>query len=293
MYKPNLENYAYGWVVNKAKLGTGTETAPKIAHGGGINGFNTVIVRFPGQKHLIVMLDNTSQGRNLAQLELAITNILYNQPYDSPRMPIAEVLHKTIAEKGIEAGLAQYRDLKSRQAKVYDFAEPELNGLGYQLMREKKLKEAIEIFKLNVEAYPKGFNTYDSLGEAYMVNGDTDLAIQNYKKSVELNPQNTNAAATLKRLENKSAAVEPNDYDPYVGEYEVSTNFVVKIFKEGEKLMTQATGQPAVELFPEAANKFFIKVVDAKVTFNRDDKGAVTGLIIHQGGQDTPAKKIK
>ena len=84
------------------------------------------------------MLDNTSQGRNLERLEQALTNILYNQPYDTPRMPLAEVLHKTITEKGIEAGLAQYRDLKSRQANVYDFREPELNTLGYQLLQAKK-----------------------------------------------------------------------------------------------------------------------------------------------------------
>ena len=108
--------------------------------------------------------------------------------------------HKTITEKGIEAGLAQYRDLKARQANVYDFSEPELNRLGYQLLQAKKLKEAIEVFKLNVEAYPQGFNTYDSLGEAYMVSGNTELAIQNYKKSLELNPQNTGATEMLKRL---------------------------------------------------------------------------------------------
>ncbi|MCM3904959.1 MAG: serine hydrolase [Pyrinomonadaceae bacterium] len=293
MYKPNLDNYAYGWVITKAKLGTGTETAPKIAHGGGINGFNTVIVRFPAQKHLIVMLDNTSQGRNLERIEQALTNILYNQPYDTPRMPLAEVLHKTITEKGIEAGLAQFRDLKSRQANLYDFREPELNTLGYQLLQAKKTKEAIEIFKLNVEAYPKGSNTYDSLGEAYMVNGDTELAIQNYKKSLELNSDNPNAVEMLKRLETKSVAVDPNTYDVYAGEYEVSPTFTVKVYKEGVKLMTQATGQPAFELFPEGENEFFLKVVNAKVTFTRDDKGAVTGLVIHQGGRETPGKKIK
>jgi tetratricopeptide (TPR) repeat protein len=293
MYKPNLSDYAYGWVITKTKLGTGAESVPKIAHGGGINGFNTVIARFPAQKHLIVMLDNTSQGRNLDRLERALTNILYNQPYDTPRMPLAEVLHKTIAEKGIAAALAQYRDLKSGQAKVYDFGEPELNTLGYQLLQEKKLKEAIEVFKLNVEAYPKAFNTYDSLGEAYMVSGNTELAIQNYKKSLELNPENTNATDMLKRLENKSVAVDPKSYDDYAGEYEVSPTFSVKVYKEGVKLMTQATGQPAFELFPEADNKFFLHVVDAKVTFNRDEKGTVTGLVIHQGGRDTPGKKVK
>jgi tetratricopeptide (TPR) repeat protein len=293
MYKPHLDNYAYGWVITKAKLGTGTETVPKIAHGGGINGFNTVIARFPAEKRLIVMLDNTSQGQNLGRLEQALMNILYNQPYDKPKIPLAEVLHKTIVDKGIEAGLAQYRDLKSGQANLYDFRQPELNTLGYQLMRAGKLKEAIEVFKLNVEAYPKGFNTYDSLGEAYMDYGNNELAILNYKKSIELNPENTNAVEMLKRLENKTIAVEPKTHNTYAGEYEVTPTFIVKVYTEGDKLMTQATGQPAFELFPEGEDKFFLRRVNAKVTFSRDDKRTVTGLIIHQGGRDMPGKKIK
>ncbi len=293
MYKPNLDDYAYGWVVTRAKLGTGTESVPKIKHGGGINGFNTVIARFPAQKHLIVLLDNTSQGGNLDRLEQELTNILYNQPHSLPKMSVAEVLHKTITEKGIEAGVAQYRDLKARHASIYEFSEPELNRLGYQLLQARKLNEAVEIFKLNVEAYPQGFNTYDSLGEAYMINGNTELAILNYKKSLELNPQNTGATEMLKRLENKSVAADPETYDAYAGEYEVTPTSTVKVYKEGDKLMTQATGQPAFELFPESENKFFLRVVNAKVTFTRDGKGAVTGLIIHQGGRDMPGKKIK
>ncbi len=293
MFKPNLEDYAYGWVVTKTKFGNGTDGASKIKHGGGINGFSTVIVRFPAQKHLLVLLDNTSQGRTLEQLERELTNILYNQPYNLPKMPVADVLLKTIERKGIDAGVVQYRDLKARQASVYDFSEPELNRLGYQLLGAKKLKEAIEIFKLNVEVYPKGFNTYDSLGEAYMVSGNTELAIQNYKKSLELNPQNTGAVEMLKRLESKPTTVDPKLYDAYVGEYEVTPTFVVKIFKEGDKLMSQATGQPAFELFPDGESKFFLRVVDAKVTFIKDDKGQVMSLVIHQGGKDVPGRKIK
>ena len=300
MYKPNLNDYAYGWFITKAKLGTGTETVPSIGHNGGINGFNTLIVRYPVQKNLIVLLDNTSQGASLDRLSKALTNILYNQPYDLPKMPLAAVLlRKTIEEKGIEAGVAQYRDLKARQANVYDFGEPELNQLGYQLLQTKKLKEAVEIFKLNVEAYPQGFNTYDSLGEAYMTSGNNELAIQNYKKSLELNPQNTGAVAMLKRLETTSPTVaaretvDPKLYDAYVGEYEITPTFKAAVFKEGDKLMMQATDQPAFELFPESADNFFLKVVEAKVTFTRDDKGQVTGLVIHQGGRDVPGKKIK
>lgn len=308
MYKPNLNDYAYGWFITKAKLGTGTEAVPSINHGGGINGFNTLIVRYPVQKNLVVLLDNTAQGASLDKLSKALTNILYNQPYDAPKMPLADVLLKTIDEKGVEAGIAQYKDLKARQTNVYDFGEPELNQLGYQLFQARKLKEAIEIFKLNVEAYPQGFNTYDSLGEAYMMNGNNELAIQNYKKSIELNPQNTGAVAMLKRLEKPVAPpataatgataaagpiVDPKAYDAYVGEYEITPTFKAAVFKEGDKLMTQATGQPPFELYPESADNFFLKVVDAKVTFTRDEKGQVTGLVIHQGGRDVPGKKTK
>jgi cytochrome c-type biogenesis protein CcmH/NrfG len=62
------------------------------------------------------------------------------------------------------------------------------------------MKGAIEILKLNVAEYPQGFNTYDSLGEAYLNDGQRDLAIKNYKKSLELDPHNTNAVEMLKKL---------------------------------------------------------------------------------------------
>ena len=75
-----------------------------------------------------------------------------------------------------------------------------MNILGYQYLQSDKMEEAIELFKLNVLAYPESANTYDSLGEAYMINGDKELAIQNYKKSLELNPDNQNAVQKLKQL---------------------------------------------------------------------------------------------
>lgn len=68
-------------------------------------------------------------------------------------------------------------------------------------MNENKIQYAIEIFKLNVKMYPQSANVYDSLGEAYMNDGQKELAIQNYKKSLELNPDNTNAKEMLKKLE--------------------------------------------------------------------------------------------
>ena len=293
MYKPALADYAYGWVVNKAEFGNGAPATERIMHGGGINGFNTLIIRYPQQKHLIVLLDNTSQGESLDRLQDSITRILFNHPYTMPKMSIVDVVLQAINEKGLDAGLARYRDLKTKQSDVYDFSEPELNRLGYRLLQAGKQKEAIEIFKLNVAEYPKAFNTYDSLGEGYMVSGNLELAILNYKKSLELNPNNTNAVTMLKRIETKPVAADPKSYDAYVGEYEVTPEFKVSVFKEGEKLMTQATNQPSFELFPEGENKFFLRAVDAKVTFTRDASGVVTGLVIHQGGRDVHGKKIK
>ena len=293
MYKPALADYAYGWVVNKAEFGNGAPATERIMHGGGINGFNTLIIRYPQQKHLIVLLDNTSQGESLDRLQDSITRILFNHPYTMPKMSIVDVVLQAINEKGLDAGLARYRDLKTKQSDVYDFSEPELNRLGYRLLQAGKQKEAIEIFKLNVAEYPTAFNTYDSLGEGYMVSGNLELAILNYKKSLELNPNNTNAVTMLKRIETKPVAADPKSYDAYVGEYEVTPEFKVSVFKEGEKLMTQATNQPSFELFPEGENKFFLRAVDAKVTFTRDASGVVTGLVIHQGGRDVQGKKIK
>ena len=63
------------------------------------------------------------------------------------------------------------------------------------------MSDAIGILTLSVEAYPRSANTYDSLAEAYMNNGEKALAIANYKRSLELNPRNTNATMQLKKLQ--------------------------------------------------------------------------------------------
>lgn len=291
-YKPFLADYAYGWVVRNAAFKQNDQPIQVITHGGGINGFTTTIVRFPKEKHLIVMLDNTGTGY-LDRLSESIARILYNQPYEQPKISIAATLDKTIKEKGIAAGITEYRDLKTKQSAVYEFAEPELNSLGYQLMAAGKAKEALEIFKLNVEAYPQGFNAYDSLAEAYANLNERELAIRNYKKSLELNPKNTNAVERLKKLESGAVTVDPKVFDVYVGDYELSPGFVLTVFREGDKLMTQATGQPKFEIFAESETTFAPRAFDAKLTFLKDADGKVTGVRLNQGGREIVGKKIK
>jgi tetratricopeptide (TPR) repeat protein len=291
MYKPFLNDYAYGWVVTNASFKQNDQPVPVITHNGGINGFSTNIVRFPKEKNLIVLLDN-SNSEYIDRLSESIAKIIYNQPYEPPKISIVPVLDKTITEKGNEAGIAQYRDLKAKQTATYDVTEPELNRLGYQLLRNGKPKEAIEIFKLNVEAYPQGANAYDSLAEAYMTANERELAIQNYKKSLELNPNNTNAATILKRLEKPPVVVDAKLFDTYVGEYEVGPGFVLRVFREGDKFLTQATGQGVFEIFPESETVFYPRAFVAKLTFVKDADGKVTGLRIDQNGRVTLGKRI-
>jgi CubicO group peptidase (beta-lactamase class C family) len=101
----------------------------------------------------------------------------------------------------ISEAIEAYRQIKKEKPANVSVSEDRINNLGYQLMREKKLPEAIAILKLNVEFYPKAWNTYDSLAEAYATNGDKELAVANYQKSLELNPANTNATEMLKKLQ--------------------------------------------------------------------------------------------
>jgi uncharacterized membrane protein len=119
--------------------------------------------------------------------------------YDS-RTSIAQALSATIASQGIDAAARQYHQLKAAPAAAYAFDERELNALGYELLRTRQLTEAIRVFQLNVEAYPQSSNAYDSLGEAYLADGDKAQAIAKYEIALQLDPASRSAAQALQKL---------------------------------------------------------------------------------------------
>jgi len=116
------------------------------------------------------------------------------------RISIAETVSATLASGAMDQAVKQYHDLKVSASTTYNFDEDELNTLGYQFMKTKQYKEAIRIFQLNIEAFPKSSNVYDSLAEAYMDDGEKELAIANYQKSLQLNAKNRNAMRMLEKL---------------------------------------------------------------------------------------------
>jgi hypothetical protein len=115
--------------------------------------------------------------------------------------PASEIL-RSEEDGSLQAGIARVRKLRNEGGDVY-FEETSINALGYELLNSSRIADAIDVFRLNVEVFPNSSNVYDSLGEAYMKEGDSENAIVNYKRSLELDPGNENAEEMLEMLETR------------------------------------------------------------------------------------------
>jgi tetratricopeptide (TPR) repeat protein len=150
------------------------------------------------------MLTNKGNSTRL-DINAAIQNILARKPYVLPKQSGAEKLYKTIHDSGIQAAMTTYNDLKNEKNSDYDLEETELNTLGYQLLyADKRVNDAIAVFKLNATEHPASSNAFDSLGEAYRRNGEKDLAISSYQTAVKLDTTNGHATAALKELQSNA-----------------------------------------------------------------------------------------
>ncbi len=116
---------------------------------------------------------------------------------EGEKLPVEWVL-----EGDFEKALAGYQKLKESNPDSPTINEERLNGFGYQLLANDQKKEALSVFRINTMLYPQAFNTFDSLGEIYLMMGEKELGIRNYEKSLELNPENAHAADVLKQAQN-------------------------------------------------------------------------------------------
>ncbi len=91
--------------------------------------------------------------------------------------------------------------------------------------------------------------------------------------------------------EKKVAKVDPKIYDAYIGKYQGPMG-ILTISKENDRLYAEIGGRQKFELLPESDTKFFLEIADIQISFVRDSQGKVTQLVLHQGGQDMPAKKL-
>ncbi|WP_273568959.1 S41 family peptidase [Maribacter halichondriae] len=123
-----------------------------------------------------------------------------SEPTASARKSIGNVLMETKSDS-IGETINYYHQLKRENPETYNFDdESELNDFGYKLLEEDKIKDAIKIFELLVSEFPNAANPYDSLGEAYHIDGNDSLAVKYYEKSLELDPKNINAEDWINRI---------------------------------------------------------------------------------------------
>ncbi len=157
--------------------------------------FEAAAARLPlGEKYYYLRENGHSDAR-IQEFHRRNLEAFWSQLVESA----ARLVQDAIQAGGTEAGLKKFADLKAQKAR-YFFNERQFNSLGYSFLNTGRIDEAIAVFKMNVELFPEAWNVYDSLAEAYAGKGETELAIRNYERSLEINPDNQNARDRLKNL---------------------------------------------------------------------------------------------
>lgn len=152
----------------------------------------------PNQDRLVVndYINRTPPGVDIPPVPLANIRVIKLES-------ISDVLTAALQSGGVEEMETAYRQYKSDPATASLFTEREVNGYGYAIMNRGQLDVAVRLFELNAESYPNSFNVWDSLAESYMNKGLTREAIENYQKSLAINPANQNAVDMIAKIESQ------------------------------------------------------------------------------------------
>ncbi len=147
-------------------------------------------------------LSFTSNEKGVTGLKISLGRPLYFEKTNIP-LPKKSIYRalRTVSLQNADEAIDLYYSLKAKNPSNYNFEnEGELNRLGYYLLSQGLNHSAIKIFSLLIEEFPKSANAYDSLAEAYYHQNMLDESARNYKLSLELNPDNSNARRMLKTM---------------------------------------------------------------------------------------------
>jgi hypothetical protein len=136
-------------------------------------------------------IDDWLAGRDPA-LEAILT-----YPY---KTDLVDLVLRTLDEEGAEAAEVAFKEYAGDPRHAYLNVEQAMNTLGYELIGEGRLGEAVTVFRLNTEAYPGSANVWDSLGDGYRARGETELAVGSYRKALEIDPEFSASLANLEEL---------------------------------------------------------------------------------------------
>jgi tetratricopeptide (TPR) repeat protein len=114
--------------------------------------------------------------------------------------PIREFWRKATSPTGVDEAVQLFYDVRQRRPRVALFPEGALNQLGYFHLQAGRTEEAVRLFRLNTMAYPTSANTYDSLADAHLANGQNELALRMSEKALELLPKDRSSEERKKAI---------------------------------------------------------------------------------------------
>jgi CubicO group peptidase (beta-lactamase class C family) len=185
-------NYGYGWFINRKKVSSQSDSVLVADHSGSINGFGSYMARIICDSSLVVVLKNQRSDTYIdpafaPDIGNQIISILYGEEIELPKISVARHIASFIGTKGIDSAIIEYNRIIKYDAEKYSMNEPELNRLGIELLFKFGMPdEALKIFGLNMQMFPKSYNTYDSYAYVLMKNGDYRNSIFHYKKGLEM-----------------------------------------------------------------------------------------------------------
>lgn len=274
MWTPNLENYGYGWLIDTV-FGQ-----KRIWHNGAIDGFVSGFQRFVNDSLCIVMLSNNG-GLAEGLMSVNLAAIMFHQPYSVP-------VNKTPG-KIDPALLADYVGAYEISPNVYRLIKREGDTL-YALRTGGPAR------RLYPETQDLFYYDFDNSVTLNFVRDSTGKVIGH---QIYQNGETTSAKRLFGRLADSLLAsplvarVDSSKLDALVGRYQLVPQVMIDIRRKGDSLFAQITNQPELEIFPRSETDFFFKAVDAQITFVKDASGQAASLIVHQGGRDVTAMRVK
>ena len=267
MTTPFKNDYAFG-------VGVRTVNGRKVMdHGGGIEGFNTFLAYFPDEKLTLVVLANLN-GQAPQDIANRLAAVVHGEKVELP----SERKEITVAPKILEQYVGTYQMAPKIEMKI--------TLEGGQLVTQLSGQGKVPLFaESETKFFPKVVDAEIEFGRDEK--GDVAWLVLHQNGRDMKAPR-----ISSKVVEKKEVAVSPEILARYVGTYELRPGFDMVITLEGSQLISQATGQGKIPLFAESETKFFPKVIDAQIEFFKDDKGAVTYLVLHQGPAEIKARRM-
>jgi CubicO group peptidase (beta-lactamase class C family) len=258
--------YGYGWRISSY------EGHRMIEHGGSIHGFLTYALSLPEDRVYIAILHNCGD-KSASGLAFRLATLVLGKPVVKPSAIAVPVDELQSLCGHYEHGADDIRVITLENGKLYSQRG---GGPRYDLIPVAENEFAIS------DTTDRLVAVRDATGKVTEVIAKPRLGLPDHGKRLERKPE-----------ERKTIVLEPAIFDRLVGEYELAPSFIITIYREGSRFMAQVTGQGVFEIFAESETRFFLKAVPAQVEFKLGADGKAESLVLNQGGQAMPAKKIR